>query len=1209
MTSAAGVSIIVPAWNAAPTLDETLASVAAQSAPQWEAIVVDDGSSDATAALVMAWCARDPRFRLVRQANAGVSTARNAGLAEARYGLIVFLDADDLLAPRFIERVRGHLHDNEDMDLVVTGWTFLTSDGRRGPAMYPFLGDDPFITLAGFNQIVSLGSVMIRRRALAGHPFETAIASTADWDLWLRLARAGARFGLLHEPLFTYRLSAGSMSRRDNGRVLDECMWVIARAHARDDRVALPVPRWAHGAPASVRSAAAFTALIWVSAMALGQGADAVALLRRLDEIDRPKACTPSRCAEMLHATIPQAAAMLNGDWPLIWHRLLPAITGFLRGLGRRFHLQRDFVDRTLAALLRAICAHALVQPGSQPRGGPDGAFVIGAAVELARRGAIKSLPATIDLRAGSEDEDVRMGGWTPSEALGSWTDGRQAYCLIGFDSPPENDVDVEINVVDFHVSRDHRWLDVTITANDEVRARWRFEHGNSIIGPRTVRVSSAAIARAGALVLSFEIERPRSPHELGHSTDTRRLGLMVDAISLRPAHDDPLREWLECSTDILFAPPAPTVMRAQILDQREAMRRAATQRMTEFIDTQRRLDLRGERANRVSIIIITHNVAALTYECLAALAAQTPRDWETIVIDNASTDGSDALFARVDGICLVRQAENIGFVRAANIGARMASGRHLLFLNNDAVTAPGAIDHASALLDADPRLGAVGGRVWLPNGALQEAGSQLDANGAATGFGRGRDPRDHRVMALRDVAFVSGCFLMTPRDLFLELGGFDEALAPAYYEDADYCLRLWRAGRAVICDPAVNVMHYEGASAPHEASRTQMLANRGAFSRAHGDIIAHAEGAGVLAHLRALAGRSPRTRVLVLDDRVPRPANGSGDPRGHAMLRALDALGAEIVFRPANNEVLDWRAIRAAVPQRVTVVVGPDRPDLAALLDEAGPFDAIIASRPNNFAALTRVLKAAPELRRGAKLIYDAEAIYALRYAANQEALDVELDLAREADAVLCVSDVEAAHFRARAAPVSILGHATVARDATPDFSARRDFLFVGRLNEDGAPNVDALTWFVRDIWPSIAGGEPEARLLVAGLNGARSLASLAGPTFLGQIPDLTPAYDAARVFIAPTRSAAGIPIKVIEAAANGIPVVATPLLARQLGWGETELSIAGDAAEFAAACLALYRDPDRWRRQAEAARARVGREHSAATFRAALAKALDLA
>ncbi len=131
-----------------------------------------------------------------------------------------------------------------------------------------------------------------------------------------------------------------------------------------------------------------------------------------------------------------------------------------------------------------------------------------------------------------------------------------------------------------------------------------------------------------------------------------------------------------------------------------------------------------------------------------------------------------------------------------------------------------------------------------------------------------------------------------------------------------------------------------------------------------------------------------------------------------------------------------------------------------------------------------------------------------------------------------------------------------------------------------------------------------------MAGANLPETLTLLgdATVTWRSDVDDLTALYEDARVFVAPTRYSAGISLKVIEAAARGVPIVCTPLVSRQLGWisGE-ELLTAETPAEFACAVQLVYSDRGLWMHLREAALARVTRDYSPEGFRAALRRALD--
>jgi glycosyltransferase involved in cell wall biosynthesis len=207
------VSVIIPCFNAAEFITETVRSVLEQSQSDLELIVVDDGSTDGSAGLVGA--IGDPRLRLIRKVNAGVAAARNDALSLARGEFVAFLDADDLYLPGNLERKVEFLRRDPRFELVYSAESLFDSRsgsvlgrtrGRAGEAL------DDLLEFRG-NLIHSPSSVLARRRVLdeAG-PFDPDLSTSADWELWTRIARI-TPFGYLDEPLVRYRVHPGQMHR------------------------------------------------------------------------------------------------------------------------------------------------------------------------------------------------------------------------------------------------------------------------------------------------------------------------------------------------------------------------------------------------------------------------------------------------------------------------------------------------------------------------------------------------------------------------------------------------------------------------------------------------------------------------------------------------------------------------------------------------------------------------------------------------------------------------------------------------------------------------------------------------------------------------------------------------------------------------------------------------------------------------------------
>lgn len=183
------VTVIIPTYNRAHLLSRALDSVLAQTFEDFEVLVVDDGSTDDTAALMAEYVARDERVRyLVQPRNAGVSAARNRGLREARGAYIAFLDSDDEWLPTKLERQVDRFEVlPEDVGLVYGGVENVGADGER-TVHTPEHRGDLFQTLLRKNVIHGTSGVMLRRAAAvrAGF-FDEEIPAIEDWEYWLRV--------------------------------------------------------------------------------------------------------------------------------------------------------------------------------------------------------------------------------------------------------------------------------------------------------------------------------------------------------------------------------------------------------------------------------------------------------------------------------------------------------------------------------------------------------------------------------------------------------------------------------------------------------------------------------------------------------------------------------------------------------------------------------------------------------------------------------------------------------------------------------------------------------------------------------------------------------------------------------------------------------------------------------------------------------------
>jgi len=214
------------------------------------------------------------------------------------------------------------------------------------------------------------------------------------------------------------------------------------------------------------------------------------------------------------------------------------------------------------------------------------------------------------------------------------------------------------------------------------------------------------------------------------------------------------------------------------------------------------------------SIIIPVYNLLPYTRECLAALEENTSSDYELIVVDNGSTDGTRDWLRSVPGATILTNEANLGFGRACNQGAAIARGKFLVFLNNDTLPQRNWLEAMVALMRSDPQIAIVGSKLVYPdNGRIQHAGVAFDGLKSPYHLYQHVPAASPLANQVRGFKAVTGACLMIRREVFLTVGGFDEAYRNGY-EDVDLCLKVCRLGGKVMYCPASVVLHYESVSA-----------------------------------------------------------------------------------------------------------------------------------------------------------------------------------------------------------------------------------------------------------------------------------------------------------------------------------------------------------------------------------------------------------
>lgn len=225
------VSVIIPSYNSAKTIAETIDSVRQQTINDWELIVVNDGSTDNTLEIVKA--IDEPRLKIISSANGGVARARNLGIGEATGKYLAFLDADDLWVPDKLERQLQAL-EQTPRAIAAYSWTCFMDEQPDGYAYHPsssyrYCGDVYPRLLQG-DFIHSGSNILVRREALSqAGGFDPDCNGCEDWDMWLRLAAIG-HFAVVPQHQIIYRRAVGSATS-NVAKMYQRALFTINKAY------------------------------------------------------------------------------------------------------------------------------------------------------------------------------------------------------------------------------------------------------------------------------------------------------------------------------------------------------------------------------------------------------------------------------------------------------------------------------------------------------------------------------------------------------------------------------------------------------------------------------------------------------------------------------------------------------------------------------------------------------------------------------------------------------------------------------------------------------------------------------------------------------------------------------------------------------------------------------------------------------------------
>lgn len=624
-----------------------------------------------------------------------------------------------------------------------------------------------------------------------------------------------------------------------------------------------------------------------------------------------------------------------------------------------------------------------------------------------------------------------------------------------------------------------------------------------------------------------------------------------------------------------------------------EAARRAAEEARLHWFERLQPLCFLEREKPCVSIIIPVYNQVEYTYNCLQSIQENCRGlSYEVILADDNSTDDTKRLSEKVEGLRIVRNPENLRFLRNCNNAAQQARGEFIVFLNNDTIVHENWLQSLLKTMEEHPDCGLAGSKLVFANGMLQEAGGIVWNNANAWNYGRGQDPENSEFNYLKEVDYISGCSIMVRASLWKEIGGFDERFAPAYCEDSDLAFEVRARGFKVLYQPASVVTHFEGISNGTDVSSGQkryQVVNREKFYEKWEAVLKDQ-----LPDAQDVFLARDRSRdkpcLLFVDHYVPTFDQDAGSRTVFEYLRLFASHGYNVKFIPDNfnrtpgyTEVLQQMGIE--------VLYGPWYAQhwQEWVRQNAQYIRFAFLNRPHISVKYIDVLRAQTKVR----IIYYGHDLHFLREQRQYEVTGdskllessarwraIELSMMRKADMAYYPSKIEEEFIhsidpdiRVKAIPAYIYSDVV-----TPeyDLAQRSDLMFIGGFNH--TPNVDAVEWFAQEIWPKVRELCPGIRMHILGSHPPKTIEALDAPDFRvhGFVSDevLATFYSECRISVVPLRYGAGIKGKVVEAMKCGIPVMTTSVGAEGIVGAEDILAIEDDADAFAERLAALYND-----------------------------------
>ena len=567
-----------------------------------------------------------------------------------------------------------------------------------------------------------------------------------------------------------------------------------------------------------------------------------------------------------------------------------------------------------------------------------------------------------------------------------------------------------------------------------------------------------------------------------------------------------------------------------------------------------------------VSIIIPVFNAWEMNYPCIESIIGNTVGvAYEVILADDCSTDITRECSDIIKNIVHIRNEKNLGFLNNCNNAAKFAKGKHILFLNNDTRVRPNWLSPLVKLIESDDIIGMVGAKLIYPDGRLQEAGGIIWDDASGWNYGHSQNPELPEYNYVKEVDYISGAAILIRKHLWDQVGGFDKHFTPAYCEDSDLAFMLRKKGYKVMYQPLSEVIHYEGYSHGTDSSpvdnvpviKSYQIINRQKLYEKWQPVLAKDHFPNAQNVFKARDKSKFKKTILVIDHYVPHFDKDAGSKTTFQYLELFASLGLNIKF--LGDNFFKHEPYTTALQQMgIEVLYGVWYRDhwKQWIKDNKDNIDFVYINRPHISIKYIDFIK---EFTKATILYYGHDLHFLREEMQHRIQKDpallesaakwkkTEMYLFENSDIILTPSEDEkniisslSPSYRVETIlPYFFKKQAT----AITDFSERNHILFVGGFGH--TPNLDAVEWFSREVWPLVTQKISKVKFVVVGSNPPESIMKLQSDSieikgFVSE-SELQAAYKNSRLVVVPLRYGAGVKGKTVEAMNFGLPIVST--------------------------------------------------------------------